>query len=682
MEWMFITIFTLHCNYGITNMKIFISFLFIIVTYGSAQNFSISFDGTDDYISTGIPYTDLYQQTSIEIRTIFKWYAEDDDGGTTGQGIISNVSSASGHQIDLAIDVDVENGDKKLSIAWSDYSNLGSPDMERSVFDYTTINFDEWYDIKVRLEDDGTANWYLDGQLVETDSVNFTSLGYYSENGVPDISIGRANSVYDTYFDGLIDEIMISTGDTLGYWKFDTGTGEIAYDYSGNANHGTIYGATWSTDVSVYTGPVWYVSTEGSDENVGDIDNPFASLQAAINASSNGDTVLVATGTYIAPNEPHFDNGSSAGPNFYEKDSLVILGEGSETTIIDLDDHYYGFIFSYNSNDNIVDGFTIKNGGNLLITALNNSYDNTFKNCVFLATGGESYTYASYYSGENFINCTFIGDGENSALYNYPTQSVITNSIFYNYNGLISENYLEELTVSYSLFYAVGGDLPTGETLIFLDPRFCDPDSNNYNLAENSPCVGSGSGELNIGALGVGCDVIGYSLYVSKFGSDDNIGSEENPLLTIQAGLNAAWHHDTVYVASGTYLENIRWPEKSDISLIGEDKDSTIIDGNSSSIVIWIERLDENFDSFGSILIKDFTIQNGYSTYVGGIYTYSNSASIELDDLNIIDNGGINGSGLYAYGSDSVSLSNVLIENNKSYTQNSFAIYSRDCNLT
>ena len=208
MEWMFITIFTLHCNYGITNMKIFISFLFIIVTLGSAQNFSISFDGADDYISTGIPYTDLYQQTYIEISTIFKWYAEDDDGGgTTEQCIISNVSSASGHQIYLAIDVDVENGDKKLSIAWSDYSNLGSPDMERSVFDYTTINFDEWYDIKVRLEDDGTAKWYLDGQLVETDSVNFTSLGYYSENGVPDISIGRGNSEYDTYFDGLIDEI-------------------------------------------------------------------------------------------------------------------------------------------------------------------------------------------------------------------------------------------------------------------------------------------------------------------------------------------------------------------------------------------------------------------------------------------------------------------------------------------
>ena len=35
----------------------------------------------------------------------------------------------------------------------------------------------------------------------------------------------------------------------VGYWKSDAGTGNILYDHSGNANHGTINGATWSTDV-------------------------------------------------------------------------------------------------------------------------------------------------------------------------------------------------------------------------------------------------------------------------------------------------------------------------------------------------------------------------------------------------------------------------------------------------
>jgi hypothetical protein len=31
----------------------------------------------------------------------------------------------------------------------------------------------------------------------------------------------------------------------VGAWKFDEGSGNIAYDSSGNNNHGTIYGATW-----------------------------------------------------------------------------------------------------------------------------------------------------------------------------------------------------------------------------------------------------------------------------------------------------------------------------------------------------------------------------------------------------------------------------------------------------
>jgi hypothetical protein len=31
----------------------------------------------------------------------------------------------------------------------------------------------------------------------------------------------------------------------VGYWSFDEGSGTVAYDESGNNNHGTIYGATW-----------------------------------------------------------------------------------------------------------------------------------------------------------------------------------------------------------------------------------------------------------------------------------------------------------------------------------------------------------------------------------------------------------------------------------------------------
>ena len=41
----------------------------------------------------------------------------------------------------------------------------------------------------------------------------------------------------------------------VGQWKFDAGTGNLAYDHSGNANHGTINGATWEEVISGCTDP-------------------------------------------------------------------------------------------------------------------------------------------------------------------------------------------------------------------------------------------------------------------------------------------------------------------------------------------------------------------------------------------------------------------------------------------
>ncbi len=49
----------------------------------------------------------------------------------------------------------------------------------------------------------------------------------------------------------------------------------------------------------VFTGPVWHVATTGSDSTGnGTETNPFATIQTAIDSSSDGDTVLVAAGIY------------------------------------------------------------------------------------------------------------------------------------------------------------------------------------------------------------------------------------------------------------------------------------------------------------------------------------------------------------------------------------------------
>jgi len=72
---------------------------------------------------------------------------------------------------------------------------------------------------------------------------------------------------------------------------------------------------------------------------------------------------------------------------------------------------------------------------------------------------------------------------------------------------------------------------------------------------------------------------------------------------TIQSAIDASISGDTVFVFSGTYYENIVI-SKDSISLIGEDKHTTIIDGRKLAGGLTIpENCDYNF-------VSDFTIKN------------------------------------------------------------------------
>jgi pectin methylesterase-like acyl-CoA thioesterase len=112
----------------------------------------------------------------------------------------------------------------------------------------------------------------------------------------------------------------------------------------------------------------------------------------------------------------------------------------------------------------------------------------------------------------------------------------------------------------------------------------------------------------------------GATLYVDASVSMSGEGkSWESAFKTIQEGIDAASAGDTVIVAEGTYVENIRFKGKN-ITLTGASPfdpavvAKTIIDGNKAGSVIAFDGTETE-----TCLLTGFTIQNGKAYYGGGI---------------------------------------------------------------
>lgn len=103
---------------------------------------------------------------------------------------------------------------------------------------------------------------------------------------------------------------------------------------------------------------------------------------------------------------------------------------------------------------------------------------------------------------------------------------------------------------------------------------------------------------------------------------------------TIQAALNAAVVGDTVFVRSGTYYESQIVVSKT-LSLVGEDKLTTIVDGGSSDVVITI--------SADNVYMSGLTLQNSYG--YGVVLSHSSHCTI-TENIMAAGNGG-NGIALF-----------------------------------
>jgi hypothetical protein len=85
------------------------------------------------------------------------------------------------------------------------------------------------------------------------------------------------------------------------------------------------------------------------------VPSQYPTIQAGINAAVDGDTVLVADGTYTGSGNYNMD--------FLGKAIVVISENGPELCLIDCDSLGRGFYFHTNEDSNsVLSGFTITHG--------------------------------------------------------------------------------------------------------------------------------------------------------------------------------------------------------------------------------------------------------------------------------------------------------------------------------
>ena len=106
---------------------------------------------------------------------------------------------------------------------------------------------------------------------------------------------------------------------------------------------------------------------------------------------------------------------------------------------------------------------------------------------------------------------------------------------------------------------------------------------------------------------------------------DDSGGAD---FTSIQDAIDASSNGDTVFVYSGTYVENIV-VDKS-ITLQGEDRDTTVIDGGGSGDVVYVSAFFVN--------ISGFTIQNSGNETIGSGSFIDAGIDINSNNNEVYDN--------------------------------------------
>jgi parallel beta-helix repeat protein/predicted outer membrane repeat protein len=328
----------------------------------------------------------------------------------------------------------------------------------------------------------------------------------------------------------------------------------------------------------------------------------YNNIQAAIDASFDGDEVIVADGVYTGNGNRDID--------FLGKAITVRSESGPNDCIVDCqgtsEDLHRGFYFhSCEDEDSILDGFTIINGyleGGLPegagVFCLNACTNPTIRNCIIKQNKAYSGGGISCYgSSATIMNCTItnneayydkgggilcwdnssakitgctISDNEakyhGGGIYFYGGSPVLTDSILWGNTVGLSPQQIElgggsSLSVRYC--DVQGGWAGVGN--INVNPNFVDPLGGDYHLLLNSPCIDAG--DPNYKPAPEELDIDGEPRVM---GNRVDIGSDEVSDMLADFDDNGIIASQDLGILSQTWISSsgeANWEEDCDLNL-------------------------------------------------------------------------------------------------------------------
>ncbi|MCH6574039.1 MAG: DUF1565 domain-containing protein, partial [Bacteroidetes bacterium] len=235
----------------------------------------------------------------------------------------------------------------------------------------------------------------------------------------------------------------------------------------------------------------------------------YLTIQEAINISVDGDTIEVHPGTYI-------ENINFNGHSIILTSLFLPSGDSSAISATIIDGNFLGSAVSFENGEDstaMIIGFTIQHGlaasgGGIYCSNSNPTISN---NIIVMNSAFEGGGVSCNGANPTITNNTITGNSADSLgggiFCGNGSNPVITNTIMWNDSAEAGSEIFTDGTSLPNITYSNVQGGWSGNGNINCQPFFCSPDTGNYYLADNSCCIGTGEGGVDIGALGIGCSV-------------------------------------------------------------------------------------------------------------------------------------------------------------------------------